>query len=50
VLVDDIHATVAGAKELGGKILIEPKEDLHDGRLALIADPSGAAFFARDKQ
>jgi hypothetical protein len=27
---------------LGGKVLVEPREDRHGGQLAVIADPSGA--------
>ena len=44
VRVKDTGASVALAKELGGKTLLEPKPDLFDGKVAVIADPTGAAI------
>jgi uncharacterized protein len=29
---------------LGGKVLLEPRDDRHGGRLAIVADPQGAPF------
>ena len=44
VRVKDARASVALAKELGGKTLLEPRPDLFDGKVAVIADPTGAAI------
>jgi predicted enzyme related to lactoylglutathione lyase len=44
VRVRNISDSVAKAKQLGGKVLIEPKRELFDGKVALIADPTGAAI------
>jgi predicted enzyme related to lactoylglutathione lyase len=44
VRVKSIRESVALAKRLGGKILLEPKSELIDGRAAVIADPAGAAI------
>ncbi len=41
--VKNVSETVSKAKELGGTILVEPKADLLDGKVAVIADPTGAA-------
>jgi uncharacterized protein len=42
--VDDVDATAARTKELGGKILKEPTDIPTVGRFAVIADPQGAAI------
>jgi len=44
VRVKDIPATVQQAAELGGKVTIAPRPDLFSGRLAVLTDPTGAAF------
>ena len=44
VRVLNVSESVAKAKQLGGKGLIEPKPELFDGKVALIADPTGAAI------
>ncbi|HVU09557.1 MAG TPA: VOC family protein [Verrucomicrobiae bacterium] len=44
VRVEDIGKSVALAKQLGGKILFEPKPEIFNGKLAVIADPTGAAI------
>ena len=44
VRVADVMETVAKAKELGGRVLIQPKPDLFEGKLGVIADPTGAAI------
>jgi len=44
VRVLHVSESVAKAKQLGGKVLIEPKAELFDGKVALIADPTGAAI------
>ena len=42
VRVTDISAAVAKATQLGGRVLVEPRQDRHGATLALIADPTGA--------
>jgi len=44
IAVEDVMAIVAKAEELGGKILVEPDKTIREGRVAIIADPSGAVF------
>jgi predicted enzyme related to lactoylglutathione lyase len=44
VRVADTDATAAKAVALGGRVLVEPRIDRHGGKIALLADPSGAAF------
>ena len=44
IAVSDIAATVARAEALGGKVLIDPGDSIDDDSIAVIADPSGAAF------
>jgi len=34
----------ANAKRLGGQVLIAPRSGLFDGKVAVIADPTGAAI------
>ena len=42
--VSDVDATAAQAKAQGGKAYMEPSSMEGVGRLAIIADPQGAAF------
>jgi len=44
VRVKSVSESVAKAGELGGKTLVEPKPELFDGKVAVIADPTGAAI------
>ncbi|MBD0283080.1 MAG: VOC family protein [Thermoleophilaceae bacterium] len=44
VSVDDVDAVVAGLQELGGTPLGEPFDVLEAGRMAVVQDPTGAAF------
>jgi hypothetical protein len=44
VRVKNVGESVAQAKQLGGKVLIEPGPELFQGKVALIADPTGAAI------
>jgi predicted enzyme related to lactoylglutathione lyase len=44
VRVTDAADTVTKAVSLGGRVLVEPRIDRHGGRLAVLADPSGAPF------
>ena len=43
--VEDVAATTKKAKSLGGRVLLEPNPEIRDGRVALLADPTGGAFF-----
>jgi predicted enzyme related to lactoylglutathione lyase len=42
--VTDADAAVAKAKELGGTCFLEPMDVMDQGRMAVLADPTGAAF------
>jgi len=44
VRVKNVGESAALAKELGGKVLIEPKPGNFNGKVAVIADPAGAAI------
>jgi hypothetical protein len=44
VYVADVDATARAAREHGGQVLVEPVDALPAGRLAVLADPAGAAF------
>ena len=35
--------SVEEAKQYGGKVLLEPKSDMLEGKVAVVADPTGAA-------
>jgi hypothetical protein len=42
--VDDTATMAAKAVALGGRVLVEPRVDRHGGKVAVVADPSGAPF------
>jgi predicted enzyme related to lactoylglutathione lyase len=44
VRVKNIGESVERAKALGGKALLEPKPELLEGKVAVVADPTGAAI------
>jgi predicted enzyme related to lactoylglutathione lyase len=44
VRVKSINESVAKTKELGGKVLVEPKSELFNGKVAVVEDPTGAAI------
>ena len=44
VWVDDADAVAASAVKAGGSLLAEPFGSLDGGRMAIVADPSGAVF------
>jgi predicted enzyme related to lactoylglutathione lyase len=44
ILVDDVPGTLQKVRAAGGKILVEPRADLLDGNLAVIADPRGGVL------
>ncbi len=44
VRVKSVPESVAQTRQLGGKVLIEPKAEVFQGKVAVIADPTGAAI------
>ena len=46
VSVENVEETASRSRELGGTVLGEPRDVLDMGRMAVIADPAGAAFSA----
>jgi predicted enzyme related to lactoylglutathione lyase len=44
ISVDDVDASAARAKELGGTLLGEPFDVMEHGRMAVVQDPTGAVF------
>jgi predicted enzyme related to lactoylglutathione lyase len=44
VRVDDISASLQRVLAHGGKVLFEPRPDVADGGLAIVADPTGASI------
>jgi len=44
VRVKNVAGSLALARQLGGKVLVEPKPEVLDGKVAVIADPTGAAI------
>jgi len=44
ILVDDVAGTLKKVRAAGGKVLVEPRPDLLDGNLAVIADPRGGVL------
>jgi len=44
VRVQDVTASLALAQKLGGRVLLEPRADLFHGKVAVLADPTGAAI------
>src|SRR5262245_301045 len=41
---DDVDATAAKAKDLGGKVIVEPADIPEVGRFSIVADTTGAVF------
>ena len=44
VRVEDATDAARKATALGGRVLVQPHVDRHGGRVAVLADPSGARF------
>ncbi|MDR3387973.1 MAG: VOC family protein [Rudaea sp.] len=44
VRVDDVAKASAKVTALGGRVIVEPREDRHGGKIAVVADPQGAHF------
>ncbi len=48
IRVIDVAAAAAHARELGGRVIVEPHADRHGGQLAVVADPAGAVLGLMD--
>ena len=48
VRVNDVAHAAEEARSLGGRVLVEPHRDRHGDRVALVADPAGAAIGVMD--
>lgn len=44
ILVNDIDSTLAKVRTAGGRVLLEPRAELLDGNLAVIADPNNGVL------
>jgi len=44
IAVDDVAATVARAEAAGGSVVMPPMQVMESGEMAVLTDPSGAAF------
>jgi predicted enzyme related to lactoylglutathione lyase len=44
VRVDDAASMAAKVAALGGRVVVKPRMDRHGGKVAVVADPSGALF------
>lgn len=44
IAVEDADATAQRARELGGQVALEPMDVFDSGRMAMMIDPTGAAF------
>ncbi len=44
IRVEDAGKMAAKVAELGGRVLVPPRVDRHGGKVAVVADPSGAPF------
>jgi len=44
VRVKNVGESAAKAKQLGGNVLVEPKPEFLEGKVAVVADPTGAAI------
>ncbi len=44
IRVDDAVKMAAKVTQLGGRVLVEPREDRHGGKIAIVSDPGGARF------
>lgn len=44
ILVPDLGQALQGVQALGGEVYLSPQDNLSDGEVALVADPSGGAF------
>ena len=42
--VEDLEDTIARARELGGRVIMEPTPEIYDGLVAILEDPTGVEF------
>jgi len=49
IAVEDVDAVAEKVEPLGGRLLIEPDPNIRDGKVAIIADPSGAVFAVQQR-
>ena len=45
IAVDDVDASVTSIEATGGKVLMAPRDVAMAGRVAMVSDPGGAAFY-----
>lgn len=48
IRVTDVEAVAAKVAGLGGRLIMPPRSDVRNGNVAIIADPSGAAFAVQE--
>lgn len=48
IRVADVEAVAAKVAGLGGRLIMPPRPDIRNGNVAIIADPSGAAFAVQE--
>jgi predicted enzyme related to lactoylglutathione lyase len=48
IRVADVEAVAGKVAGLGGRLIMPPRPDVRDGNVAIIADPSGAAFAVQE--
>jgi hypothetical protein len=49
IAVEDVNAVAEKVASLGGELLIEPDPNIREGKVAIIADPSGAVFAVQQR-
>lgn len=49
IKVADVTATVQKAEALGGNVLMAPRPDMSNGRIAILTDPEGAGFVVQER-
>ena len=49
IAVEDVDVVAGRVESLGGRLLIEPDPNIRDGKVAIIADPSGAVFAVQER-
>jgi len=49
IAVEDVDAVASRVESLGGRLLIEPDPNIREGKVAIIADPTGAVFAVQQR-
>ncbi len=44
ILVEDINSMITRAENLGARLIVAPDQNIQNGTIAILADPSGAVF------